>query len=106
MNTLNSESIQPLWKEDNIIDVELCNICYCLPCECRIVNIILPSPACVNSDEHEECDSQTEENTFKVEHLNTSETHDSEPSNCSFQKYSVHMKRSFIAKVKSSKENF
>ena len=46
----------------------------------------------------------SKENSFKVEHKKTSETHDPEPSNCSFRKYSVHMKRSFIAKVKSSKK--
>ena len=46
-NTLHSENIEQLWNHDNTVDVELCDTCFSLPCECRIVNIILPPKICV-----------------------------------------------------------
>ena len=50
---------------------ELYDTCCCVPCECRIVNIILPSPICVNTNNHKGCDIKTKGNPSKGVQLHT-----------------------------------
>ena len=98
-----SENIEQLWKDDNTVDVELCDTCFSLPCECRIVNIILPPKICANADNHKGCNRKHERNPSKGVEVHTYGGSDEQKPICPGKKYSVDMKRSFIAKVKSSK---
>ena len=100
---MHSENTEQLWKDDNMVDVELCDTCFSLPCECRIVNIILPPKICANADNHKGCNRKHERNPSKGVEVHTYGGSDEQKPICSGKKYSIHMKRSFIAKVKSSK---
>ena len=64
-NILHSENIEQHWKDDNTVDVVLCGTCFCLPCECRIVNIVLSPKICVNADNHKGCNSKHGKKTLK-----------------------------------------
>ena len=86
-----------------MVDVELCDTCFCLPCDCRIVNIIVPPKICVNTDNHKGCNRKYERNPSKGVEVHTYGGSDEQKPICPGKKCSVHMNRSFVAKVKSSK---
>ena len=54
-----------------MVHVDLCDTCFCLPCECRIVNIILPPKICVIADNHKGPNSKHEKKPSKVVEVHT-----------------------------------